>query len=611
MAIDLSPHHIDPGDDTELPTKLNNMMDAVETGVNQGLSDIDDNLDTLSDQITSELGDAVDTVEAVGETAVTAAATATTQANNASNSATASANSAATAVEITNITQVQTFTNPLARAVRVAMSGASSGSRGWLVQDNPEINFGTGDFTLHWEGSLPDWTPGSVVHLFIKYQDNNNQFGCYINTDGTLRLFAIVGGVAVISGSGASSTLPVTSVLSNDQAAKIGITVTRETALSAGSIRYNVNGHQLGSAVSISAAETVSINNTGAMYISGTASVRSESQTTAAITYNRAMTAPEILDLAINGPSPADIGAPGNRASQVAMGYDFSSGTDSWTLGNGSSLTGGNSIGGETNLLRFITNTSGGAHRAASPANLTIGHRYRFDGVYYVPSSQTALDGIKFQGGLAASTDKEYSNLLNTTGAATSFSFEFVAESTTLYAVGYDGENYTWTDGGGDDEFYFKGTLTKVGITGLWSAEHAQSDTGQVLDQIHGNHALLPSSGATRIPQNLRPVIESPSAHSWTATNEIQYVAANQALMSADDSFLVIDVESDTAFDLNVGDGSDPDRFVAAHTLSVGKNRLTISNPFNDGTNRKLTVQPASSVTASITVHAEMIKERI
>jgi hypothetical protein len=109
----------------------------------------------------------------------------------------------------------------------------------------------------------------------------------------------------------------------------------------------------------------------------------------------------------------------------------------------------------------------------------------------------------------------------------------------------------------------------------------------------------------------MRPVIESPSAHSWAATNEIQYVAGNQALMSSDDSFLVIDIDSDTAFSIDVGDGADQDRFVAAYALSVGKNRLTIANPFNDGTNRKLTVKPTASVTAEINVHAEMIKERI
>jgi len=59
MAIDLSGNHINPGDDVELPTKLNDMMDAVEEGVNGGLTEIDENLDTLSAQITSELNTAV------------------------------------------------------------------------------------------------------------------------------------------------------------------------------------------------------------------------------------------------------------------------------------------------------------------------------------------------------------------------------------------------------------------------------------------------------------------------------------------------------------------------------------------------------------------------
>lgn len=58
MAIDLSIYHIVPGDDTELPIKLNGMMDDVENAVNSGLSDIETNLTTLTGQITTEIDEA-------------------------------------------------------------------------------------------------------------------------------------------------------------------------------------------------------------------------------------------------------------------------------------------------------------------------------------------------------------------------------------------------------------------------------------------------------------------------------------------------------------------------------------------------------------------------
>lgn len=611
MAIDLSTYHIVPGDDTELPTKLNGMMDDVETAVNSGLSDIESNLTTLSGQITTELGAAVDTVEAAGETATTAAATATTQAgiattaaNNASNSATASANSAATAAEITNISQVQTFTNPLARAVRVAMTGASSGSRGWLVADNAEINLGTGDFTLHWDGSLPSFS-GATRRLLYKYESTDDRVSLSLLTSGAPIVFIVVGGVTIIS---ATATAAIPAARNGDKI-KLTASVIRETALSAGSVTFYLDGAQLGDAVTISAAATVNIDNTGPLYIGGDASVREQSQILETLMANRSLSSTEVLDLAINGPSPADIGTPGNRASNVNILQGNNStfeGASNWGVAAATKTDNYDSgDAGHESVLRV--QRTGGAGRCF----INLSAVYGRDVVGKEIELEVDLKGIYGGGSVlvllytdpAFPVGEQHAAVTLTSGVwREGFKTTFVAQSSTVYFVINTSSGELLVD---------NAKIRQKGITGLWSAEHAQNDTGQVLDQIHGNHALLPSSGATRIPQNLRPVIESPSAHSWTATNEIQYVAGNQALMSSDDSFLVIDVDSDTAFDLNVGDGSDPDRFVAAYTLSVGKNRLTIANPFNDGTNRKLTVQPASSVTASITVHAEMIKERI
>jgi len=56
----------------------------------------------------------------------------------------------------------------------VAMTYASSGSNGIVVADNNNIDFGTGNFTLVWKGSLLDWTPSVDTRLLYKFQDNNN-----------------------------------------------------------------------------------------------------------------------------------------------------------------------------------------------------------------------------------------------------------------------------------------------------------------------------------------------------------------------------------------------------------------------------------------------------
>jgi len=112
MAIDLSIYHIVPGDDTELPTKLNGMMDDVETAVNSGLSDIETNLTTLTGQITTEIDEAtgalslqitgeldaaVAVVEGYRDQAAVSATTATTQAGIATTKANEGAASASLA----------------------------------------------------------------------------------------------------------------------------------------------------------------------------------------------------------------------------------------------------------------------------------------------------------------------------------------------------------------------------------------------------------------------------------------------------------------------------------------------------------------------------------
>src|SRR6056297_3128839 len=56
--------------------------------------------------------------------------------------------------------------NPLALSQAIHMTAADSGSNGIQVANNDDINFGTGDFTLVWKGSVPDW--GENAYFFSK-----------------------------------------------------------------------------------------------------------------------------------------------------------------------------------------------------------------------------------------------------------------------------------------------------------------------------------------------------------------------------------------------------------------------------------------------------------
>jgi len=68
--------------------------------------------------------------------------------------------------------QIANNNNPTAIAQSINMTAASSGSNGIQIADNANIDFGTGNFTLHWEGSLPDWTSSVNQYFIFKHAAN-------------------------------------------------------------------------------------------------------------------------------------------------------------------------------------------------------------------------------------------------------------------------------------------------------------------------------------------------------------------------------------------------------------------------------------------------------
>src|SRR5690606_34958366 len=131
-------------------------------------------IEALAD-VAEELQDVIDNMAAI-EAAPGAASAAAISANNAALSASQSAASAAAAAQIVDIDSVAVFTNPKAFSQAIHLTPAASGSRGIMVADNPQVNFGTGDFTLYWLGSLPDWTEAGPKHLITKRQTSSAGF---------------------------------------------------------------------------------------------------------------------------------------------------------------------------------------------------------------------------------------------------------------------------------------------------------------------------------------------------------------------------------------------------------------------------------------------------
>lgn len=181
----------------------------------------------------------------------------------------------------------------------IQMTAAASGSNGITVADDDDIDFGTGDFFLHWEGSLPDWTPGASQRVLRKYDAAAAGFILNVNTNGTLA-FSLFAGAGLLSYDSTTAT-----GLQGGSIAKVTVSVVRSSASTAGSVTFYLNGTQLGSPVSIAAAASITASTSTAMAICGgdgtTGTQRTASNTISCIVGNFAPTAAEVLDLCTNG----------------------------------------------------------------------------------------------------------------------------------------------------------------------------------------------------------------------------------------------------------------------------------------------------------------------
>jgi hypothetical protein len=180
----------------------------------------------------------------------------------------------------------------------VTMTAADSGSSGINVVDNDDIDFGTGNFTLVWKGSLPDWTPGAE-QTFIRKDDGANgwQFSLYSDNKPTIYL------------RGATVTLPKSTeapTISDGNTGEIAVVVTRETAIAAGSVVYYFNGAQLGNSVALTTGVPVTMSGSALLYVSGTAAKRVAATTLRALAFNRALSSAEVISLYTSGVAEAD-----------------------------------------------------------------------------------------------------------------------------------------------------------------------------------------------------------------------------------------------------------------------------------------------------------------
>jgi hypothetical protein len=499
-------------------------------------------------------------------------------------------------------TTIPARTNPLAQAVSVQMTAAASGSNGIRQVDNDNLDFNISDFSIGCILSIPDWTPASSTYIYVKRQGGSDYIQFRLNSNGTLLLVILIGGVTIINATSTTS-VPVTS-----GAAFITASVVRETASSDGSVTFYANGVQVGAALVISAAATASISNTGSSEWGGWNGSRSAISFLSGSLFNRALTAAEVLDLSINGPALADRGA-----SQTNLITGDSSDFEGGTLGSWVD----NSVAPTSLAVNLISPLAGADDLLCSSTtntnsgfNLNIGTtragvRYRIQFIYKSESGSNWTVSLRETtsgtSAVPSTTTLSGSTTLTSDGTLREFFWEFQPAATTSNTRLLFKNTAGAIQSIQADNFDYK----VIGLTSELLASNAQSNTGQIFDTSgNKNHALLPASGATVVGCPVSQTREVRWTNTWAGTNELQYIGGvNQAILPANayiDS-IVGTVSGATPHDIIIGDGSDADRYVTITTgLAAGTTSFTLANRTTDGTNLKLTADPDTDCTMSI-----------
>lgn len=471
---------------------------------------------------------------------------------------------------------------PLARAVRVMMD-ASTTERGLLVSENDHIAFGNSAFTFYIATKPDGFADGDTFHFLL----SNTESSASSDASPLIRFWNNGGDVSVQAFISVDGNYLATETLTVDEmneAAVWTVSYTPPAVGVDGSIIFARNYRQFGDTVTVPAGAPYTF--TGAdILISSHRTTRESSDFYWSAILNRAHSIAEIESVGTNGFSSADIGSPGNRASQTSLvsNGDFDDGISYWVRQSGG--TGGTSSVAAGVLTVSVTgaNTEGRYQDVPTDA----GKKYR------ALVNVTERDGgrvLVYDGG-------GYSTLIaNNFVSGTGLQYvEFVAlsSSTRIYIVC---QNATSSISVG---YCY---LIHLGLIGLWSAEHAQSDTGQVLEQMHGSHGLLPSAGATIHPQpeGLRQV---KATLTWNGDSTAKYLLSNQDILP--DGFDVERVKavvSGTPVDGTLGDSVDPDRYctLAKNTgLVQGSNTLALSQRTGNG-NNDLLWKPSAAFTGTI-----------
>ncbi len=255
MPLDLSAYDIDIGDTRDLVEKLNNAHRAIEAGVNatedtvtDRLDDQDAIIDGLAGAMTagvtfkgthSAAGGSYPAGPAAGDYwIISAAGTISGVYFNVGDSIVYYSSSWIRIPATPDMSAI----NPLTKAIRVAITAATSGSNGIQALTSSNLNMGTNNCAPCFRVLIPNTRPSSFTELWGKF-DTTLNLGLRVRLLTTGHLQLSLNGrryVTTAALPAATNILPL-----------IQVPITRESATSGGSVTVVVDGVQLGDALAI------------------------------------------------------------------------------------------------------------------------------------------------------------------------------------------------------------------------------------------------------------------------------------------------------------------------------------------------------------------------
>jgi hypothetical protein len=381
--------------------------------------------------------------------------------------------------------------------------------------------------------------------------------------------------------------------------------ITRETDSVAGSVQHYVNGLALGTSVAITAGAPTTVTNAVSLYVLGTSAVRTAGVANTFALFNRCPTAAEVLALYRNGIVEAD-----KWGSQTPIyTSDFSVGVDSFTTDDGTTLTGnidqdadGAGVPSSNDWLRCErTDATNGLVRTIKLGVLTALKYNLVEVTIFNPPGSGITHFAPARGNTPIANGVIPIAVAEGTEVTAMFQLPATLNTTCyVWATNAAGEAINYVQG---TKFYIKDLKTYcAGATLCLLPENAQPAPGQWLDSSTNKlHAMQPAAGSslTRPKKDF----EYRWTNTWTASSAAQYVGGlNQAVLSADHFITGIITQATVTTDvenLELGDGSDADRFVAAFAPSTTRTKQTIAAQ-NDRTNLKLVYTPAAEATMTV-----------